>query len=87
MVFSGGFSTVLAHAGGLVWSMYLLTAARDRRIFVGTTVILFFVTNIYKTVSYIYIDIISPEVLMPGGSGHSHDSSRIVLRQRHQQKM
>lgn len=62
--FLGGFSTVLAHAGGLVWSMYLLTAARDRRIFVGTTVILFFVTNIYKTVSYIYIDIISPEMLM-----------------------
>ena len=57
--FLGGFSTVLAHAGGLVWSLYLLTAARDRRIFVGTTVILFFITNIYKTVSYVWIDIIS----------------------------
>lgn len=62
--FLGGFSTVLAHAGGLVWSLYLLTAARDRRIFVGTTIILFFVTNIYKTISYVWIDIISLDSLM-----------------------
>lgn len=61
--FLGGLSTVLAHAGGLVWSLYLLTAARDRRIFVGTTVILFFITNIYKTVSYVWIDIISLDAL------------------------
>ena len=47
--FLGGFSTVLAHAGGLVWSLYLITAAPDRRIFVGTTIILFFITNIYKS--------------------------------------
>lgn len=62
--FLGGLSTVLAHAGGLVWSLYLITAARDRRVFVGTTIILFFVTNIYKTVSYIYIDIISLKALL-----------------------
>ena len=62
--FLGGVSTVLAHAGGLVWSLYLITAARDRRIFVGTTIILFFVTNIYKTVSYVYIGIIGPDDLL-----------------------
>lgn len=62
--FLGGLSTVLAHAGGLVWSLYLLTAAQDRRIFVGTTIILFFVTNIYKTISYVWIDIISLDSLM-----------------------
>ena len=62
--FLGGLSTVLAHAGGLVWSLYLLTAARDRRIFVGTTIIMFFITNIYKTVSYVYIDIISLHTLI-----------------------
>lgn len=62
--FLGGLSTVLAHAGGLVWSLYLVTAARDRRVFVGTTIILFFVTNIYKTVSYIYIDILSLDALL-----------------------
>ncbi|WP_165065842.1 sulfite exporter TauE/SafE family protein [Desulfovibrio sp. ZJ200] len=62
--FLGGLSTVLAHAGGLVWSLYLITAARDRRVFVGTTIILFFVTNIYKTASYVYIDIISLNSLL-----------------------
>ncbi len=62
--FLGGLSSVLAHAGGLVWSLYLLTAAPDRRIFVGTTIVLFFVTNIYKTASYLYIDIIDIHTLM-----------------------
>lgn len=62
--FLGGLSTVLAHAGGLVWSLYLITAARDRRIFVGTTIILFFVTNIYKTISYVYIDILDLKALL-----------------------
>lgn len=51
----GGAATVLAHAGGLVWSLYLLTAVRDRRAFVGTIVLLFFVTNIYKVVAYVAI--------------------------------
>lgn len=57
--FLGGLSTVLAHAGGLVWSMYLVKAVPDRRLFVGTTIFMFFLTNIYKFFSYIYIDILS----------------------------
>lgn len=57
--FLGGLSTVLAHAGGLVWSIYLVTATWDRRVFVGTTIIMFFITNICKTISYIYIDILT----------------------------
>ncbi len=51
----GGVATVLAHAGGLVWSLYLTTATQDRRAFVGTVVLLFFVTNILKTVAYVSI--------------------------------
>jgi len=60
----GGFSTVLAHAGGLVWSLYLVTAARDRRIFVGTMVLMFSLTNIYKTVAYVWSDIINLETML-----------------------
>ena len=60
----GGFATVLAHAGGLVWSLFLVNAAPDRRMFVGTTIILFFVTNIYKTVSYLCIDILTWDSLL-----------------------
>ncbi|MSS28514.1 sulfite exporter TauE/SafE family protein [Desulfovibrio sp. PG-178-WT-4] len=62
--FLGGVATVLAHAGGLVWSLYLITAARDRRIFVGATIILFFVTNTCKTISYVCIDILGPDGLL-----------------------
>lgn len=55
----GGAATVLAHAGGLVWSLYLMTAVRDRRVFVGTIVLLFFITNIYKTIAYMCLGTIS----------------------------
>ncbi|MDR2573288.1 MAG: sulfite exporter TauE/SafE family protein [Desulfovibrio sp.] len=51
----GGVSTVLAHAGGLVWSIYLLDELKDKRTIVGTYVLLFCVTNIYKVIAYIYI--------------------------------
>ena len=51
----GGTATVLAHAGGLVWSLYLVTSTKDRRIFVGTIVLLFFITNVYKVLAYAYI--------------------------------
>ncbi len=61
--FGGGFATVLAHAGGLVWSLFMHTAIQDKRIFVGTIVLMFFLTNIYKTVAYIYIDILAVESL------------------------
>lgn len=62
--FLGGVATVLAHAGGIVWSLFLLKVAPDRRIFVGTTIILFFITNLYKLVSYICIDILSFDDLL-----------------------
>jgi len=48
----GGLASVLAHAGGLVWSFYLMIAAQDKRIFVGTLVIMFFISNIYKTIAF-----------------------------------
>jgi len=60
----GGAATVLAHAGGLVWSLYLTRAVPDRRIFVGTVVLLFFVTNIYKTVAYVATDTLSASALL-----------------------
>lgn len=59
----GGIATVLAHAGGLVWSLYLMTSVKDRRVFVGTLVLLFLVTNIYKTIAYLLVGTISvPEL-------------------------
>lgn len=60
----GGVATVLAHAGGLVWSMYLTKAVPDRRAFVGTVVLLFFVTDIYKTVAYVATGTLSGSALL-----------------------
>ena len=62
--FLGGAATVLAHAGGVVWSLYLVTTARDRRVFVGTTIIMFFLTNIYKLLLYLSIDLLDGAALL-----------------------
>ncbi len=62
--FGGGIATVLAHAGGLVWSLFLHSAIKDKRIFVGTIVIMFFVTNTIKTAAYMYVDFLSLTTLL-----------------------
>lgn len=56
--FAGGMATVLAHAGGVVWSMFLMITVRDKRVFVATIVLLFFITNILKLISYLSIGIL-----------------------------
>jgi len=60
----GGVTTVIAHAGGLIWSIYLMNAVRDKRLFVGTTVIIFFLTDAYKTFAFLYIGLLSPDSLL-----------------------
>jgi uncharacterized membrane protein YfcA len=59
----GGVTTVIAHAGGLIWSIYLMNVVHDRRIFVGTTVIIFFLTDVYKTVAFLHLGLLSLESL------------------------
>lgn len=60
----GGAATVLAHAGGIVWSLYLMTSIQDKRTFVGTIVLVFFLTNIYKTAAYLAIGTLSAGALL-----------------------
>ena len=60
----GGVATILAHAGGLVWSLYFVTRKLDKRTFVGTIVIMFFITNMYKTMAYLYIDLLTKNMLL-----------------------
>lgn len=62
--FSGGIATVLAHAGGLVWSLYLMTSVKDRRVFVGTICLVFFITNIYKIAAYVLIGTIAVQDIL-----------------------
>lgn len=60
----GGLATVLAHAGGLVWSIYLLAEIKDKRTFVGTLICVFCVTNIYKMFAYLGVGSLSPHALL-----------------------
>jgi uncharacterized membrane protein YfcA len=60
----GGVASVLAHAGGLVWSLYLMTSVKDRRVFVGTLVLMFFITNVYKTIAYVMIGTMTMQELL-----------------------
>lgn len=56
--FLGGMASTLAHAGGIVWSVYLMQKDLTKRAFVATIVIMFFLTNIIKTVSFFFIGIL-----------------------------
>ena len=60
----GGMVSVIAHAGGLIWSIYLMSTIRDKRIFVGSTVIIFFLSDAYKTIAFLYIGVLSPDFLI-----------------------
>jgi uncharacterized membrane protein YfcA len=62
--FFAGVATVVAHAGGLVWSIYLMSIDIEKRKFVGTIVLLFAVTNTYKTGAYVFLGLISISTLM-----------------------
>ncbi len=60
----GGIATVMCHAGGLVWSLHLLSTQKNRRVFVGTIVLSFAITNIYKTAAYVKIGILDTQTLL-----------------------
>lgn len=60
----GGFGTVLAHAGGLLWSLFLLTEVKDKRTFVGTIICMFFITNTYKMFAYLSVGSLSADYLV-----------------------
>ena len=59
-----GISTILAHAGGIVWSIYLMSRNMDRRMFVGSIILMFSITNAYKVLAYLHLDFINVSMLM-----------------------
>jgi len=60
----GGMAAVIANAGGLVWSIYLMSAVRDRRIFIGTMMIISLFPNTYKIAAFLYLGILTPYFLI-----------------------
>ena len=61
--FGVGVTSTLAHAAGPVATMFLLPQNLGRRLFVGTTVILFTFVNALKLIPYFYLDMINLERL------------------------
>ena len=50
-----GFTSTLAHAGGPPFAVYLLPQKLDKTLFVGTSVIFFFIVNYVKLVPYHFL--------------------------------
>jgi uncharacterized membrane protein YfcA len=50
-----GFTSTLAHAGGPPFAVYLLPQKLDKTLFVGTSVIFFFIVNYLKLVPYHFL--------------------------------
>jgi uncharacterized membrane protein YfcA len=48
----GGFTTMLANAGGPAWQMHLLPQRLDKLTLIGTTIIFFALVNVMKLVPY-----------------------------------
>jgi uncharacterized protein len=62
----GGFTTVLANAGGPVWQMHLLPQRLDRFTFAGTLTMLFAASNLFKVPAFFWLDQLTPANLITG---------------------
>lgn len=61
-----GFTSFIAHAGGPPISMYLIPKRLDRRLYVGTTALLFAAINFSKWLPYSLLGLFSPSTLGQG---------------------
>jgi uncharacterized membrane protein YfcA len=62
----GGFTTMLANAGGPAWQMHLLPQRLDKFTYVGTFTILFAASNIMKIPAYGALGQLTGENLLLG---------------------
>jgi hypothetical protein len=54
--FLGGVASTVIHAGGLIMSVYLIQSSKEKRVFVGTLVLFFAITNSLKVMVYLRIE-------------------------------
>lgn len=59
----GGFTTMVANAGGPVMSMYLLAMRLDVKTFLGTAAYFFFAVNLIKVPFQIGLGLLTPQIL------------------------
>lgn len=59
-----GVASTLAHAAGPIASIYLLEQRLDKRRFVGTLVLFFWLVNVAKLPTYLWLGLITPDTLL-----------------------
>jgi uncharacterized membrane protein YfcA len=59
-----GFVSTLSHVGGILTVMYLLSQRMDNIRFVGTTTAVYFLINLAKIPSYLYLHMLNAEVML-----------------------
>ena len=59
-----GFVSTLSHVGGILTIMYLLSQRMDNMRFVGTTTAVYFLINLAKIPSYLYLHMLNAEVVL-----------------------
>ncbi|HWP27443.1 MAG TPA: sulfite exporter TauE/SafE family protein [Xanthobacteraceae bacterium] len=64
----GGFSTMLANAGGPAWQMHLLPQKLDKLTYVGTITVLFAASNIMKIPAYAALGQLTADNLLLGAT-------------------
>ena len=62
--FLGGVASAVAHAGGLMLSVYMIQNRANPRVFVGTLVLFFAIINLFKLFAYLNIGIITTKTLV-----------------------
>lgn len=66
--FLAGIASAMAHAGGLMLSVYMIQKRADSRVFVGTLVLFFAIINLFKLATYSTIGIITAKTLLLVGA-------------------
>lgn len=60
----GGTATVIAHAGGVIYSIYMLSLHLTKDAFVGTMVSIFFLQDCFKNLIYWKINLLTADMLL-----------------------
>ena len=65
---TGGFTSMLANAGGPVWQIHLLQQRLDKLTYIGTVTILFAASNVLKIPGYCTLGVLTPDNLLVGAA-------------------
>jgi hypothetical protein len=82
----GGFTTMLANAGGPAWQMHLLPQKLDKLTYVGTVTMLFAVSNVIKVPAFgtlgllIWDNLVAGIVLLPAAMLSNYAGIWLVRR-------